>query len=205
MNLSILHLSSVRNLFSGINRHVKRNVLWTFFIVIFFLCGISVGKAWANTPERSNGSVTHYYPKRVYVSTSQEQALKIERGTSTTTTTTTSKPQPKPVENVAPVTSTIQGDWVTQCHIWAGQAGIDLPGAAIILLARESHCNPLALNPSSKAGGIPQALPYTKMGCPLSNDDASAVCQLKWMHGYVFGRYGGWEQALAHSNSVGWY
>ena len=178
-----------------------RNTLFLFFIVFFFILGIYAGQAWATSSDAHISGVTHYYPKRVYVSTSQEQALKIERGTSTTTTTTTLKPQPKPVQNVAPVTSTIQGDWVTQCHLWASEAGIDLPGAAIILIARESHCNPNAQNRSSSACGIAQNI----RGCNSEGYGYDPVQQLKWMHGYVFGRYGSWENALAHSNSVGWY
>lgn len=34
------------------------------------------------------------------------------------------------------------------------------------------------------------------------NDPVSA---LKNMHQYVLGRYGSWANAVAHSNSVGWY
>ncbi len=97
----------------------------------------------------------------------------------------------------------VSGNWVTQCHAWAAQAGVSLNDAAIKLLERESHCDPLARNPSSSAGGIPQALPYTKMGCPLSA--AGAPCQIKWFQGYVLSRYGSFDAALAHSYQAGWY
>ena len=95
------------------------------------------------------------------------------------------------------------GDWVTNCHTWASQAGIVLNDSAIKLLERESHCNPLAWNASSGAGGIPQALPFTKTNCQLSIADAP--CQLKWFQGYVMGRYGSYESALAHSYANSWY
>lgn len=107
-------------------------------------------------------------------------------------------PQAPPV---AP--TTVSGTWVEKCHAWAAQAGISLDSSAIKLLERESHCNPLARNPGSSAGGIPQALPWTKMGCPLS--EAGAPCQLKWFQSYVLGRYGSYSAALSHSYSVGWY
>lgn len=100
-------------------------------------------------------------------------------------------------------TTHIVGDWVAQCHAWAKEAGIVLNDSAIKLLERESHCSPTVMNPTSSAGGIPQALPWTKMGCELSV--AGAPCQLKWFQGYVMGRYGSYEAALAHSYSVGWY
>ena len=97
----------------------------------------------------------------------------------------------------------VSGNWVAQCHAWAAQAGVSLNNAAIKLLERESHCNPLARNPNSSAGGIPQALPYTKMGCPLSA--AGAPCQIKWFQGYVLSRYGSFDAALAHSYAKNWY
>lgn len=95
------------------------------------------------------------------------------------------------------------GDWVTQCHAWAAQAGVSLNDSAIKLLERESHCNPVSRNPTSSAGGIPQALPWTKMGCELSV--AGAPCQIRWFQAYVNGRYGSFEKALAHSYAKGWY
>ena len=95
------------------------------------------------------------------------------------------------------------GNWVDQCHAWAAQAGVSLNSAAIKLLERESHCNPSARNPRSSAGGIPQALPWTKMGCSL--DAAGAPCQIRWFQSYVVGRYGSFEAALAHSYAHGWY
>jgi len=92
--------------------------------------------------------------------------------------------------------------WVAQCHAWAAQAGISLNASAIKLLERESHCSPTAWNPSG-AGGIPQALPFSKTGCVLSV--SGAVCQLRWMWQYVQGRYGSWEAALSHSLRYSWY
>jgi len=95
------------------------------------------------------------------------------------------------------------GDWVARCHKWAKEAGIVLNSAAIKLLERESHCNPSAWNASSGAGGIPQALPFSKTGCQLGT--AGAVCQLKWFKTYVMSRYGSYQAALNHSYSHNWY
>lgn len=95
------------------------------------------------------------------------------------------------------------GDWVSQCHAWAAQAGISLDASAIKLLERESHCSPTVCNANGVACGIPQALPWTKMGCELSI--AGAPCQLRWFQNYVLGRYGSYANALAHSYNYGWY
>ena len=103
---------------------------------------------------------------------------------------------------VAPVIK-VTGDWVDQCYAWAKAAGVPLNDSAIKLLERESHCNPSAWNASSGAGGIPQALPFSKTGCALGA--AGAVCQMKWFYNYCMVRYGSYEAALSHSFSYNWY
>ena len=95
------------------------------------------------------------------------------------------------------------GDWVTRCQAWAAQAGITLDASAIKLLERESHCSPTVCNANGVACGIPQALPWTKMGCELSVADAP--CQLRWFQNYVIGKYGSYANALAHSYAYNWY
>ena len=95
---------------------------------------------------------------------------------------------PKPVYT-APASS--GGD----CASWMAEAGIPLTNATQTLILKESGCRPNAINPSSGACGIPQSLPCSKMGCSL--DNAGAVCQLRWMDGYVKARYGSWDNALA--------
>lgn len=108
----------------------------------------------------------------------------------------------EPESNPAPVHAP-SGDWVEQCKSWASQAGVPLNDAAIKLLERESHCNPSAWNASSGAGGIPQALPFSKTGCALGV--SGAVCQIKWFYNYCMQRYGSYEAALSHSYANGWY
>jgi len=85
------------------------------------------------------------------------------------------------------------------CQEWMNQAGITDQGNAYILIMRESGCNPNAVNKSSGACGIPQALPCSKLGT------SEPVEQLRWMQNYVVRRYGSWANAVAHSTSVGWY
>lgn len=85
------------------------------------------------------------------------------------------------------------------CGEWMVAAGITDMANATTLINRESGCNPNAVNKSSGACGIPQALPCSKLG---TNDP---VEQLKWMQNYVNNRYGSWANAVSHSNSKGWY
>jgi hypothetical protein len=70
---------------------------------------------------------------------------------------------------------------------------------------RESGWNVYADNPTSDAYGIPQALPGSKMASAGTDWATNPVTQLRWMHGYVNGRYGGFCQALQHSHANGWY
>lgn len=89
------------------------------------------------------------------------------------------------------------------CSDWLAAAGIPLTDATNTLIIHESGCNPNAVNPSSGACGIPQALPCSK----IAHCGTEPVCQLKWMDQYVKDRYGSWESALAtwYSRSPHWY
>lgn len=86
---------------------------------------------------------------------------------------------------------------------WLTAAGIprEFWGAADAIISQESGWNPNARNPSSGACGLAQANPCSKVpGNPYDPVDS-----LRWMNGYVTGRYGGWQQALAHKQQAGWY
>lgn len=92
------------------------------------------------------------------------------------------------------------------CASWMDKAGITHV-LARELIQRESGCNPLAVNPSSGACGIPQSLPCSKMGA-VNQDGTSAVdpvSQLIWMQNYVMARYGSWDGAIAWHDANNWY
>lgn len=72
---------------------------------------------------------------------------------------------------------------------------------AVELYSRESSLNPGAVNKSSGACGLPQALPCSKMACSLDDVD----CQLAWGLSYINQRYGTPQAALNHSYMTGWY
>ncbi len=102
-------------------------------------------------------------------------------------------PQPAPV--VAPIAPT------GTCAEWMTQAGITDPGNAIILINRESGCNPSATNRSSGACGIGQQLPCGKWDHPW-NDPVGGMID---MQEYVVARYGSWANAVGFSNTHGFY
>lgn len=85
------------------------------------------------------------------------------------------------------------------CQDWMVAAGVTDMANAYTLIMRESGCNPNAVNKSSGACGIPQALPCSKLG---TNDP---VEQIKWMQNYVNRRYGGWAGAVSFWNAHHWY
>lgn len=72
--------------------------------------------------------------------------------------------------------------------------------ALLQLWTMESGWNPNAVNPSSGAYGIPQALGH---GNVYALGDYRA--QVDWGLSYIFGRYGSVITALAHENADHWY
>jgi len=74
-------------------------------------------------------------------------------------------------------------------------------GYADFMVSRESGWNPNAINKSSGACGLAQALPCSKVpGNPMNPVDS-----LNWMNGYVNGRYGGWQGAYNFWQAKHWY
>lgn len=81
-------------------------------------------------------------------------------------------------------------------HGW----GQDQFGPLQALWNKESNWNPNAINPSSGAYGIPQAL---GQGHPFNIGDANA--QIIWGLDYIAGRYGSPAAAWAHEQAFNWY
>ncbi len=90
---------------------------------------------------------------------------------------------------------------------WMAAAGIAESdfGYANYLVTKESGWRVNATNASSGAYGLPQALPGGKMASAGSDWQTNPITQLRWMNGYVIGRYGSWANAVAHSQTKGWY
>ncbi len=89
-----------------------------------------------------------------------------------------------------------KSDWLAASNIPAESWGY-----ADFMVQKESGWNPNAMNRSSGACGLAQALPCSKLG-PSWNDP---VVALNWMNGYVNGRYGGWQGAYDFWQKNRWY
>ena len=73
------------------------------------------------------------------------------------------------------------------------------------IVEHESHWRVHALNKSSGAFGIPQALPGSKMRSDGADWRDNAVTQTRWTISYVNWRYGGACAAAAFRDRNGWY
>lgn len=100
--------------------------------------------------------------------------------------------------------STLSSQWRTDQHIqWLSSADIKESDweYALELVGRESSWRPTALNQSSGACGLAQALPCNK----IKGDWQDPIVALKWMDVYVHNRYGGWQRALNFHMVHNWY
>jgi TP901 family phage tail tape measure protein len=119
-------------------------------------------------------------------------------------------------------------DYLARHEPKGGIPGLDVPNGPIQKMAREmvlrlwdggqwapfnsletqeAGWNPRAVNPSSGAAGLAQALPPSKYppGAWPYTGPASAKKQLQWMMSYIKERYGSPAGAWAHEQSAGWY
>ncbi len=114
----------------------------------------------------------------------------------------TPAPNPAPDNNVGTTMPVGQAQQYALQGVQARGWGAGQFTCLVQLWQRESGWNMHSMNPSSGAYGIPQALPGSKMGPGWQN---SATVQINWGLGYIAARYGDPCNALAHSNSTGWY
>lgn len=86
---------------------------------------------------------------------------------------------------------------------WMAAAGIPKSDWRYVdyIVSRESEWNPSAVNSSSGACGLVQALPCSKLGSSWSNP----VHALKWQYKYVNERYGGYSGARSFWVANRWY
>tara|TARA_R110000868_G_scaffold393078_1_gene663994 strand:+ start:275 stop:658 length:384 start_codon:yes stop_codon:yes gene_type:complete len=73
--------------------------------------------------------------------------------------------------------------------------------AKMFIYLKESGNNPSAINKSSGACGLGQALPCSKMPCSLTDYN----CQDHFFTAYMQNRYGTWENAKAFWLSHNWW
>lgn len=109
----------------------------------------------------------------------------------------------KPINNSSsvqkPVTTAVNGNK----QDWLIASGIPESDWTYVdyIVSKESTWNPNAVNKSSGACGLAQALPCSKLG-PNWNDP---VVALKWQYNYVKARYGSYAGAYSFWLSNHWY
>ncbi|MER7009232.1 lytic transglycosylase domain-containing protein [Dactylosporangium sp. NPDC000555] len=92
------------------------------------------------------------------------------------------------------------------CAVLVGYGfGLDQMPCLEKLWDKESHWNASALNKSSGAYGIPQALPGNKMATVGADWKTNPETQIRWGLNYIKGRYSTPCGAWSHSQSKGWY
>ena len=103
---------------------------------------------------------------------------------------------PAPAPTPAPVITGGKQDWMSA-------AGIPESDWEFVnyIVQKESSWNPNALNPSSGACGLAQALPCSK----ISGDWRDPVNALRWQHNYVKARYGSYKGAYDFWIVNSWY
>ncbi|MGV8912349.1 MAG: transglycosylase SLT domain-containing protein [Rhodoglobus sp.] len=94
---------------------------------------------------------------------------------------------------------------IAQSMLAARGMGADQYNCLVSLWNRESGWNVYAMNKSSGAYGIPQALPGSKMATAGADWATNPATQISWGLSYISGRYGTPCDAWAYSESHGWY
>ena len=133
-------------------------------------------------------------------SPSETREVEEAKASAATTTATASTQDTTPVVASGDVQTTAASMLAAR-----GWGGSDQWSAFSNLVNRESGWNIHAVNASSGACGLPQALPCSKLSSAGADYWDNPVTQLTWMMDYIAGRYGDPVSAWAHSQSTGWY
>lgn len=90
---------------------------------------------------------------------------------------------------------------------WYASYNYDIRNAVafVNIIDRESRFNYCARNRTSRAYGLGQALPASKMASVGSDWLTNPITQLKWVSRYIKSRYGTPKKAFQHMEKEGWY
>lgn len=138
-----------------------------------------------------------------------------QRAQAITTTTTAKSSSPSPSASASTATPTAASTAPTPTtppitgskEDWMQQAGIDPKDYAAVdyILFHESGWNYKAVNASSGAYGLCQALPGSKMASAGADWATNPITQLKWCNEYAEGRYNGWAKAMEEWQIKHWW
>lgn len=135
----------------------------------------------------------------VRVGTKEEAAVAAVQATDSTTSGSSSS------TSTASVSSSSDPQSIALSMMSGYSWGGDEFTCLVSLWNRESGWDYQAMNASSGAYGIPQALPGSKMASAGADWQTNPATQISWGLSYISGRYGSPCGAWAHSESVGWY
>jgi hypothetical protein len=113
-------------------------------------------------------------------------------------------PTPTPIATPTPVERVLHQSRPTGTKTdWMAAAGIPQSDWQYVdfIVSKESSWNPNAVNPSSGACSLAQALPCSK----IPGNWRDPVNALRWQHGYVRARYGSYAGAYAFWLKNSWY
>lgn len=88
-----------------------------------------------------------------------------------------------------------------QATINAAPVTVELNDSKLFIYMMESGNRTNAINASSGACGLGQALPCSKLPCSLSD----YACQDAWFTNYAMARYGSWDNAAAFWRANRWW
>jgi hypothetical protein len=152
------------------------------------------------SPERNRWRVkvpaTGYHRRAI----SGVKTFAVQQADSPTETTTT-VPYPSVTASQIEASKLYARMYILDTYGW----GDDQWFALEQLWTRESGWNHLAVNPSSKATGIPQSLPGEKMASAGADWRTNPQTQIRWGASYIKGRYSDPLGAWAHFRAKNWY
>jgi hypothetical protein len=201
-----------------------RHYFWTTISIVVILITafifFHIGQANADTPKKK--AIPASNDTRIL-----EAQYKARQATTTTTTTTTvpkplvipstnTREAPNSSSDLAPSSFSIPSE--EQKNEWLRQAGIPesvwpqlkaiINGENALWCPTRSYGQkgcPATPGNTSKAYGIPQSYPGTKMASMGADWMTNHVTQLRWMQAYVLDRYGTWDKALTYKRTNGTY
>ena len=171
----------------------KRNKTWLFFkfAIVFFVLSTAIygGVMFYNTHDfRSPILFQNPVPKKV---NTIESPVASKRGS------LINQVYAEEIKNPFDTRSPKGVSW----QVNKDKFGIEHWEAFETLIFKESGWNPYAVNKSSGACGLGQALPCAKMGCELWDYD----CQVNWIAGYIENRYTNPTKALVFHYEHNYY
>jgi Transglycosylase SLT domain len=130
----------------------------------------------------------------------EERIAQIEAAKSAQKTSFT----PSKVSSSAPIVPSSDTQIYAQqrvCAVW----GCDQWNAFHFIILKESTWNYRAINPTSGAGGLCQALPFSKMSSAGADYQTNPNTQIEWCISYISGRYKTPEGAKSFWTTNNWF